>query len=72
TLCGLPAVRGHYMSPTIGTAGSRRAELLSAVMYTKGRTFGVAVTVQSADENDPEYQHDAAQILDGFQMLPPG
>ncbi|BBY75613.1 hypothetical protein MPRF_25120 [Mycolicibacterium parafortuitum] len=72
TLCGLPAVRGHYMSPKIGATGSRRAELLSAVMYTKGRTFGVAVTVQSADENDPEYQHDAAQILDGFQMLPPG
>ena len=34
TLCGLPAVRGHYMSPLMGTSDPRRADLLSAVMYT--------------------------------------
>lgn len=72
TLCGLPAVRGHYLAPLLGTASPRRADLLSAVMYTEGRTFGVAVTVQSADEEDPVYQRDKAAILDGFQMLPPG
>ena len=72
TLCGLPAVRGHYMSPLMGTAGPRRADLLSAVMFTEGRTYGVAVTVQSADESDPVFQQESAEILDGFQMLPPG
>ena len=72
TLCGLPAVRGHYMSPLMGTTGPRRADLLSAVMFTKGRTYGVAVTVQSADEDDPEFQRQSGEILDGFQMLPPG
>lgn len=72
TLCGLPAVRGSYMSPLLGTAGPRRAELLSAVMFAEGRTFGVALTLQSADEQDPDYQRDAQVILDGFQMLPPG
>ena len=72
TLCGLPAVRGHYMSPLMGTSGPRRAELLSAVMFTAGRTFGVAVTVQSADEEDPVFQRESGEILDGFQMLPPG
>lgn len=72
TLCGLPAVRGHYMSPLMGTSVPRRADLLSAVMFTKGRTFGVAVTVQSADEDDPVFQRDSTEILDGFQMLPPG
>lgn len=72
TLCGLPAVRGSYMSPLLGTAGPRRAELLSAVMFTEGRTFGVALTLQSADEEDPAYQADSREILDGFQMLPPG
>ncbi|QZY45204.1 hypothetical protein [Mycolicibacterium austroafricanum] len=72
TLCGLPAVRGHYMSPLLGTAAPRRADLLSAVMVSEGTTYGVAVTVQSADERDPEYQRDSAQILNGFQMLPPG
>lgn len=72
TLCGLPAVRGSYMSPLLGTAGPRRAELLSAVMFTEGRTFGVALTLQSADEQDPGYQRDSQVILDGFQMLPPG
>lgn len=72
TLCGLPAVRGHYMSPLMGTSGPRRADLLSAVMFTKGRTYGVAVTVQSADEDDPVFQRESKEILDGFQMLPPG
>jgi hypothetical protein len=72
TLCGLPAIRGYYMSPLLGTAGPRKAELLSAVMFTKGTTYGVALTLQSADEDDPAYQRDAAEILDGFQMLPPG
>jgi hypothetical protein len=72
TLCGLPAVRGHYMSPLMGTAEPRRADLLSAVMFTKGRTYGVAVTVQSADADDPVFQRESAEILDGFQMLPPG
>jgi hypothetical protein len=72
TLCGLPAVRGSYMSPLLGTAGPRRAELLSAVMFTEGRTFGVALTLQSADEQDPDYRRDSRVILDGFQMLSPG
>jgi hypothetical protein len=72
TLCGLPAVRGHYMSPLMGTSGPRRAELLSAVMFTEGRTYGMALTVQSADEDDPVFQQESAEILDGFQMLPPG
>ncbi|MDG4665839.1 LpqN/LpqT family lipoprotein [Mycobacterium sp. 236(2023)] len=72
TLCGLPAVRGSYMSPLLGTAGPRRAELLSAVMFTEGTTYGVALTLQSADEDDPAYQRDSSEILDGFQMLSPG
>ncbi len=72
TLCGLPAIRGHYMSPLLGTAGPHRAELLSAVMFTEGRTYGVALTLQGADEDDPVYQRDSEEILDGFQMLPPG
>lgn len=72
TLCGLPAVRGHYMSPLMGTSGPRRADLLSAVMFTEGRTYGVALTVQSADEDDPVFQRESKEILDGFQMLPPG
>ena len=41
-------------------------------MFTKGRTYGVAVTVQSADEADPDFQRESGEILDGFQMLPPG
>ena len=72
TVCGLPAVRGHYMSPLMGTSTPRRADLLSAVMFTEGRTYGVAVTVQSADEDDPVFQRESQEILDGFQMLPPG
>lgn len=72
TLCGLPAVRGYYMSPLMGTSGPRRAELLSAVMFTEGRTYGMALTVQSADEDDPVFQQESAEILDGFQMLSPG
>lgn len=72
TVCGLPAVRGHYMSPLMGTSGPRRAELLSAVMFTEGRTYGVALTVQSAYHDDPVFQQESAEILDGFQMLPPG
>ncbi|KWX65561.1 hypothetical protein [Mycobacterium sp. NAZ190054] len=72
TLCGLPAVRGHYLSPLLPGLTPRRADLLSAVMVSDGVTYGVAVTVQSADEQDPEYRRDADEILGGFQMLPPG
>ncbi|WNG86580.1 hypothetical protein C6A87_022530 [Mycobacterium sp. ITM-2016-00317] len=72
TVCGLPAVRGHYLSSLLPGLKPRRADLLSAVMFSEGRTYGVAVTVQSADEQDPEYRRDVDQILGGFQMLPPG
>ncbi|CAN3130588.1 hypothetical protein ACNUDN_21930 [Mycobacterium sp. smrl_JER01] len=72
TLCGLPAVRGHYLSPLLPGMQPRRADLLSAVMFSEGMTYGVAVTVQSADEQDADYRRDAEQILGGFQMLPPG
>ncbi|WP_260755153.1 hypothetical protein [Mycobacterium sp. SMC-8] len=72
TLCGLPAVRGHYLSPLLPGLKPRRADLLSAVMVSEGRTYGVAITVQSADEQDPDYRRDADRILGGFQMLPPG
>jgi hypothetical protein len=72
TLCGLPAVRGGYMSPLMGLAEPRPAEVLIGVMFEGGSTYGVAVTVQSADADDPAFIRDSEAILDGFQMLPPG
>jgi len=72
TLCGLPAMRGGYMSPLMGTAEPRPAEVLIGVMFDGATTYGVAVTVQSADADDPTFIRDSAAILDGFQMLPPG
>jgi hypothetical protein len=72
TLCGLPAMRGGYMSPLMGMAEPRPAEVLIGVMFHGGSTYGVAVTVQSADADDPTFVRDSAAILDGFQMLPPG
>jgi hypothetical protein len=72
TLCGLPAMRGGYMSPLMGTAEPRPAEVLMGVMFYGDSTYGVAVTVQSADADDPTFIRDSTAILDGFQMLPPG
>jgi hypothetical protein len=72
TLCGLPAMRGGYMSPLMGTAEPRPAEVLMGVMFYGDATYGVAVTVQSADADDPTFIRDSTAILDGFQMLPPG
>jgi hypothetical protein len=72
TLCGLPAMRGGYMSPLMGTAEARPAEVLMGVMFDGGSTYGVAVTVQSADADNPTFIRDSTAILDGFQMLPPG
>jgi hypothetical protein len=72
TLCGLPARRGGYMSPLMGTAEPRPAEVLMGVMFYGDATYGVAVTVQSADADDPTFIRDSTAILDGFQMLPPG
>jgi hypothetical protein len=72
TLCGLPAMRGGYMSPLMGTAEPRPAEVLIGVMFDGGSTYAVAVTVQSADADDPTFIRDSTAILDGFQMLRPG
>jgi hypothetical protein len=72
TLCGLPAMRGGYMSPLMGTAEPRPAEVLIGVMFDGGSTHAVAVTVQSADADDPTFIRDSTAILDGFQMLRPG
>jgi hypothetical protein len=42
------------------------------VMFDGDSTYGVAVTVQSADADNPTFIRDSTAILDGFQMLPPG
>ncbi len=45
---------------------------MHAVVSDTGRTTYLAtLTIQTADGENPKYQRDAQEIIDGFQMLPP-
>lgn len=65
----LPAMRGQKAPPAIPP---RKATSLGTV-YRAGDNYYVAtVTVQSIKPDDPAYAKDTGEILNGFQLLPPG
>lgn len=70
TVCGQPAERITYTGAPQGTTPARPIITLATVIHTGGRTFGVAVTVQSTRPDNPTYQRDIEAILTGFQVMP--
>lgn len=71
TLCGLPAETIRYQMPQMGGLAPHPAIVVGAVLHTESHTFVAAVTVQTTNPDNPDYQRDAETILTGFQILPP-
>jgi Probable lipoprotein LpqN len=71
TLCGLPAETVRYTAPQMGAVPPHPGTVVSAVITTRGKTYGAALTVQTTAPDNPTYQRDAEAILTGFQVLPP-
>jgi hypothetical protein len=70
TLCGLPAETIHYQMPQMGALEPHPATVVAAVLNAETMTYIAAVTVQTTNPGNPDYQRDAETILTGFQILP--
>lgn len=71
TTCGLPSETTDYIAPPMGPAPRRPITMHAVVSKTGRATYLATLTIQTADGDDPTYQRDAQEIIDGFQMLPP-
>ena len=70
-VCGLPGKRATYMAPAMGQLPPRPVKVVSAVITANGQTFDVSVTIQTTEPDNPTYQADSEDILNGLQVLPP-
>lgn len=68
--CGLPSETTYYTAPPMGPAPERPIIMHAVVLDTGRTTYLATVTIQTADDENPTYQRDAQEIIDGFQMLP--
>ncbi|MCH9668063.1 MAG: LpqN/LpqT family lipoprotein [Actinomycetia bacterium] len=71
TTCGLPSETTDYTAPAAGPAPERPITMHAVVADTGRDTYLATLTVQTADAENPNYQRDAQEIIDGFQVLPP-
>lgn len=72
TVCGQPAETVRYQTGEIAGLASHPATVLLVVLQGSDRTFTASLTMESADPDNGTFQRDAATMLAGFQMLPPG
>lgn len=73
TLCGLPAQTIKYiLPPQMANTPAVPATALMVVAFNGGRTYGVALTMQSPSPDNPDYQRESAEILRGFQVVTSG
>jgi len=71
TTCGLPSETTNYTAPPMGPAPERPIIMHAVAAATGGATYLATLTIQTAEGDNPTYQRDARQIIDGFQMLLP-
>ncbi|BBZ77641.1 hypothetical protein MANY_29780 [Mycolicibacterium anyangense] len=70
-VCGSPAQAVTYTAPAMGKIPARKATSL-AVVFTSGDINYIAtVTVQAIKADNPTYATDSAEIVKGFQIIPP-
>lgn len=68
TTCGFPSETTDYIAPAMGPAPERPI-IMHAVVASNGTTTYLAtLTIQAATDDNPEYQDDAQEIVDGFQV----
>lgn len=70
TLCGQPAETTDYMGAPVGATPARPITVLLSTLQSDGRTYSVAVTVQTLKPDDPTYLRDRETILSGFSWQP--
>jgi hypothetical protein len=69
--CGFPSETTRYTAPAMGPAPERPIIMHAIVASTDNSTYLATLTIQTADGNDPTYERDSAEIVDGFQMRAP-
>lgn len=69
--CGYPSETTDYTAPAMGPAPERPIVMHAVVAETGRTTYLATLTIQAADDDNPTYQRDAREIVEGFQMLPP-
>jgi uncharacterized protein YceK len=70
TLCGQPAETTDYMGAPVAATPARPITVLLSTLQSGGRTYSVAVTVQTLKPDDPTYVRDRETILSGFSWQP--
>lgn len=70
-VCGSPAQAITYTAPKTGKIPARKATSLAAVFQAGDASYVATVTVQTVKAGDPTYAKDSADIIKGFQILPP-
>mgnify|MGYP002628735426 FL=1 len=71
TTCGLPSETTDYIAPPMGPAPQRPIIMHAVAAASGGATYLATLTIQTAEGDNPTYQRDSRQIIDGFQMLLP-
>lgn len=79
-VCGSPAMSTTYTAPEVDLSKRnpkapkippRTATSLGVVFKNGDANYVATLTVQTVKPDDPTYQQDSANILKGFQLLPP-
>ena len=79
-VCGSPALSTTYTAPEVDLSKrnpnapkipARKATSLGVVFKNGDSNYVATLTIQTVNPDDPTYQQDSANILKGFQLLPP-
>ncbi|MFN8033629.1 MAG: LpqN/LpqT family lipoprotein [Mycobacterium sp.] len=69
-VCGSPGQTTNYTAPGMGKIPPRKASSVAVVYQAGDVNYVATVTVQTIKDN-PTYTADSAEIIKGFQMIPP-
>ncbi len=76
-VCGAPALSATYstpelkLGPNLPSVPERKATSLGTVYRAGDSNYVATLTVQTIKPDDPTYVKDSAEIVKGFQLLPP-
>lgn len=70
-VCGLPAQTVDYEVPASDVAAAHPGVVLFVAYKTDVRTYCAGVTVQGTEPDNPTFQRDRDQIINGFQVFKP-
>ncbi|MBX7434816.1 LpqN/LpqT family lipoprotein [Mycobacterium sp. Y57] len=71
TTCGFPSETTEYTAPAMGSIPQRPVIMHAVVATYGGVTHLATLTIQTTDPDNPTYQDDADEIVEGFQVVLP-